>query len=179
MWPRDVHLLPPERYGSKPEDWERRAAETRRCMENIIGQCKAAGWTDEYAGEAIRDVLETVEICSINVELLNRTGSFNDPAWIERRSLVARTRLNATNDPLLLPGYRKLVRKWNEEIVRFLAEVRIKSRLACGSKAGAQAAYDEFVAWLNRQDRKVFDETGRLEHLSRPSSLGSLRDTDF
>jgi hypothetical protein len=33
---------------------------------------------------------------------------------MERRSLAARTRLEATTDPLLLPGYRKLVRKWNE-----------------------------------------------------------------
>jgi hypothetical protein len=74
---------------------------------------------DAYAGEAVRDRLEDIEICSINVELLNRTGSFDDPAWIERRSLAARTRLEATTDPLLLPGYRKLVRKWNEEIMRF------------------------------------------------------------
>lgn len=165
MWRRDVHLLPTDRYGSKPEDWERQATEARRGIEDTIAQCRAAGWSDEYAGEVVRDLLETIEICSINVELLNRTGSFEDPAWIERRSLVARTRLNATTDPLLLPGYRKLVRKWNEELVRFLAEVRIKSRLACGNKAGARAAYDEFVAWMNRPDRKDFDETGRPEHL--------------
>jgi hypothetical protein len=152
---RYVHLLPPERYGSKPEDWESRAAEARRGMADTIAQCRAAGWSDAYAGEAVRDRLEGIEICSINVELLNRTGSFDDPAWIERRSLAARTRLEATTDPLLLPGYRKLVRKWNEEIMRFQAEVRIKSRMACGNQAAAEAAYREFVAWMKRPDQKT------------------------
>jgi hypothetical protein len=44
--------------------------------------------------------------------------------------------------------------------MRFQAEVRIKSRMACGNQAGAQAAYDEFVAWMHRPDRKDFDKTG-------------------
>jgi len=92
-------------------------------------------------------------------ELLNRTGSFDDPAWIERRSLAARTRLEATTGPLLLPGYRKLVRKRNEEIMRFQAEVRIKSRMACGNQDAAQAAYNEFAEWMHRPDRKDFDKT--------------------
>jgi hypothetical protein len=76
-------------------------------------------------------MLEDIEICSVNVELVNRTESFDDPAWIERRSLAARTRLEATTDPVLLPGYRKLVRKWNEELMRFQTMVRVKSRMAC------------------------------------------------
>jgi hypothetical protein len=92
--------------------------------------------------------------------LLNRTGSFDDPAWIERRTLAARTRLEAETDPVLLPGCRKIVRKWNEEIMRFQMEVRIKSRMACGNQAAAQAAFDEFVAWMRRPDRKDFDTTG-------------------
>jgi hypothetical protein len=108
----------------------------------------------------MRDVLEMIEVCSINVELLNRTGSFKDPAWMERRSLAARTRLEATSDPLLLPGYRKLVRKWNEEIMRFQMEVRVKSRMACGNQAGAEAAWREFAEWMKRPDRKDFDKTG-------------------
>jgi hypothetical protein len=96
-----------------------------------------------------------IEICSINVELLNRTGSFDDPAWIERRSLAARTRLDATTDPVLLPGCRKIVRKWNEEIMRFQATVRVKSRMACGNQAAAEAAWREFVGWMHRPDRKA------------------------
>jgi hypothetical protein len=99
---------------------------------------QGGGWGDACAGEAIRDGLETIEICSINVELLNRTGSFDDPAWIERRSLAARTRLEAETDPVLLPGCRKIVRKWNEEIMRFQMTVRAKSRMACGNQAGAE-----------------------------------------
>jgi hypothetical protein len=87
-------------------------------------------------------VLEDIEICSINVELLNRTGSFDDPAWIERRSLAARTRLEAETDPVMLPGCRKIVRKWNEEIMRFQMTVRVKSRMACGNQVGAEAADD-------------------------------------
>jgi len=158
--------LSPERYGSKPEDWESRAAEARRGMEDTVAQCRAAGWGDAYAGEAVRDRLEEIEVCSINVELLNRTGSFDDPAWIERRSLAARTRLDETTDPILLPGYRKIVRKWNEEIMRFQMTVRVKSRMACGNQAGAEAAYREFAEWMKRPDRKDFDNTGRLEALT-------------
>ena len=77
-------------------------------MESTVAQVRAAGWGDACAGEAVRDRLENIEICSINVELLNRTGSFDDPAWIERRSLAARTRLEAETDPVLLPGCRKI-----------------------------------------------------------------------
>jgi hypothetical protein len=47
-------------------------------MACTIVQVRAAGWGDACAGEAIRDGLETIEMCSINVELLNRTGSFKD-----------------------------------------------------------------------------------------------------
>jgi hypothetical protein len=75
---------------------------------HAIAQVRAAGWGDACAGEAVRDRLENIEICSINVELLNRTGSFDDPAWIERRSLAARTRLEVETDPVLLPGCRKI-----------------------------------------------------------------------
>ena len=132
---------------------------TARHGKHIV-QWRAAGWSDACIGEAIRDDLEAVEVCSINVELLNRTGSFDDPAWIERRSLAARTRLEATTDPLLLPGYRKIVRKWNEEIMRFQATVRVKSRMACGNQAAAEAAWREFVEWMQRPDRKDFDKTG-------------------
>jgi hypothetical protein len=82
MWRRDVCSRPPEHWGSTPEDWERKAAEARCEMEDAIAQVRAAGWGDACAGEAIRDVLEQIEVCSINVELLNRTGSFDDPAWI-------------------------------------------------------------------------------------------------
>jgi hypothetical protein len=160
MWRRDVCSLSPERYGSKPEDWESRAAEARRGMERSIAEVKAAGWSDADAGQVARDYLEQIEVCSINVELLNRTGSFDDPAWIERRSLAARERLEAETDPIMMLGRRKLVRKWNEEIMRFQAEVRIKSRMACGNQAGAQAAYNEFAEWMERPDRKAFDETG-------------------
>jgi len=92
--------------------------------------------------------------------LLNRTGSFKDPAWIERRSLAARERLEAETDPVVILGRRKLVRKWNEEIMRFQMELRVKSRMACGDQAAAEAAYREFVAWMKRPDRKDFDRTG-------------------
>jgi hypothetical protein len=60
----------------------------------------------------------------------------------------------------MMLGRRKLVRKWNKEIMRFRMEVRIKSRMACGNQAAAQAAFDEFVAWMRRPDRKDFDTTG-------------------
>ena len=38
--------------------------------------------------------------------------------------------------------------------------VRVKSRMACGNQAGAEAAYREFVEWMKRPDRKDFDKTG-------------------
>ncbi|HEV2042110.1 MAG TPA: hypothetical protein VGT81_19055 [Casimicrobiaceae bacterium] len=75
---------------------------------------------------------------SVKVELLNGSGSFDDPAWAERRAR-ALTRLEATTDPVLLPGFRKLVRKWREEAARSQMTQR---------------------AWMNRPDRKAFDETG-------------------
>jgi hypothetical protein len=160
MWRHDVCLRPRWAWGSKPEDWERKAAEEQSGMERAIVNMRAAGISESSIGDAMRDVLEMIEVCSINVELLNRTGSFKDPAWMERRSLAARTRLEATTDPVLLPGYRKLVRKWNEEIVRFQMNVRVNSRMACGNQAVAQAAFDEFAEWMNRPDRKYFDKTG-------------------
>jgi len=129
-------------------------------MESTIAELRAAGWSDAAIAQVARDRLEEIEVCSINVELLNRTGSFDDPAWIERRRLAARERLDAETDPIMMLGRRKLVRKWNEEIMRFQAIVRIKSRLACGNQAAAEAAWCEFVAWMTRPDRKAFDETG-------------------
>jgi hypothetical protein len=79
---------------------------------------------------------------------------------MDRAAQPCRPRLEATTDPLLLPGYRKLVRKWNEEIMRFQMTVRVKSRMACGNQAEAEAAWREFVEWMNRPDRKDFDKTG-------------------
>src|SRR5208283_1403725 len=160
MWRRDVCSRPPEQWGSKPEDWERKAAEAQRGMERSIPEIKAAGYSDDDAAQVARDYLEHIEVCGINIELLNRTGSFKDPAWIERRSLAARERLEAETDPVVILGRRKLVRKWNEEIMRFQMELRVKSRMACGDQAAAEAAYREFVAWMKRPDRKDFDRTG-------------------
>jgi hypothetical protein len=160
MWRRDVCLRPEWDWGSQPEYWERKAAEAQSGMERRIPELKAVGWSDADAGQVARDYLEEIEVCSINVELLNRTGLFDDPAWIERRSLAARERLEAETDPVMMLGRRKLVRKWNKEIMRFQMEVRIKSRMACGNQAAAQAAFDEFVAWMHRPDRKDFDTTG-------------------
>jgi len=160
MWRRDVCERPEWDWASKPEYWERKAADAQSGMESRIAELKAAGWSDADAGQVARDYLEQIEVCSINVELLNRTGSFDDPAWLERHSLAARERLEAETDPVMMMGRRQMVRKWNEEIMRFQKEVRIKSRLACGNQAAAQAAYDEFVAWMNRPDRKAFDDTG-------------------
>ncbi len=129
-------------------------------MERSIPEIKAAGYSDDDAAQAARDYLEHIEVCSINIELLNRTGSFKDPAWIERRSLAARERLEAETDNVMILGRRKLVRKWNEEIMRFQMELRVKSRMACGDQAAAEAAYREFAAWMKRPDRKDFDKTG-------------------
>jgi hypothetical protein len=72
MWRRDVCSRPPEHWGSTPEDWERRAADERRAMACTVAQVRAAGWGDACAGEAIRDVLETIGICSINVDRIVR-----------------------------------------------------------------------------------------------------------
>jgi hypothetical protein len=57
---------------------------------------------------------------------------------MERRSLAARTRLEATTDPLLLPGYRKLVRKWNEGIMRF--QIERAGQFACGLRESGRSA---------------------------------------
>jgi hypothetical protein len=93
MWRRDVCLRPEWDWGSKPEYWERKAADAESGMESRIAELKAVGWSDADVGQVARDYLEEIEVCSINVELLNRIGSFNDPAWIERRSLAARDRI--------------------------------------------------------------------------------------
>jgi TatD DNase family protein len=148
----------PEHWGSAPEDWERSAAEHRRSMESTIARVRAAGWGDACAGQAVRDVLENIEICSINVEPLNRTGSFDDPAWIERRSLAARTRLEATTDPVLLPGYRKIVRKWNEEIMQFQMTMRVKSRMACAIEKTSTRPDDRSVTTVS----SAFEGTAAL-----------------
>ena len=139
-------------------------------MESSIPKIKAAGYSDDDAAQVACNYLEEIEVCSFNVELLNRAGSFDDPAWIERRSLAARERLEAETDPVMLPGYRKLVRKWNEEIMLFQMTVRVKSRMACGNMAAAEAAFREFVEWMHRPDRKDFDQTGQPENLSYPAS---------
>jgi hypothetical protein len=80
MWRRDVCLRPEWDWGSKPEYWERKAAEARRGMESSIAEVRAAGWGDACAGEVARDRLEDIEICSINVELLTHVIKFqHDP----------------------------------------------------------------------------------------------------
>jgi hypothetical protein len=87
MWRRDVCSRPEWDWASKPEYWERHAAEHRHSMEESITQWRAAGYDDAVVGEVCRDQLEWIEVCSINVELLNRTGSFDDPAWLGRAQL--------------------------------------------------------------------------------------------
>jgi hypothetical protein len=44
-------------------------------IDRTIAQWRKSGWSEACIGEAIRDDLEAIEVCSINIELLNRTGS--------------------------------------------------------------------------------------------------------
>ena len=145
------------------EDWERRAIETQRDIHVTIAQVRAAGLDD--AGEAIRDLMETIEVCGVNIELLTGSGSFDDPAWVERRARTAHARLEAETDPVLLPGLRKIVRKWNEELVWSRVAEQAKALIARGDQAGAATVFREFGEWMKRPERKDFDKTGRPEAL--------------
>lgn len=49
MWRRDVCLRPEWDWGSKPEYWERKAADAQRGMESTLAELKAAGWSDAEA----------------------------------------------------------------------------------------------------------------------------------
>jgi hypothetical protein len=116
-------------------EWKRRAAEERRAIELTVAKLKTAGYDDAFVGEAIRDVLETIEVCSINVELLTGTGSFDDPTWVAWRSREAIERLERETDPVLLHGLRKIVRKWNEEIAWSETAELIKALIARGIRS--------------------------------------------
>lgn len=147
------------------EDWEHRVIETEREIDRTLAGFRAAGWDDTDIGEAIRDLMEAIEVCGVNIELLNGSGSFNDQAWVQRRSGAARDRLEEVTDRALLPGLRKLVRKWHEELVLSQATMRAKMLDARGDHAGAAAVLHEFREWMKRPERKVFDKTGRPEDL--------------
>ncbi|MGH6848725.1 MAG: hypothetical protein ACREC0_15220 [Methylocella sp.] len=152
-----------------PAEWKRRAAEEQRTIERTVVELRAAGLDDACVGEAIRDVLETIEVCSVNVELLTGTGSFGNPRWVEWRSREAIDRLEGETDPVLLHGLRKIVRKWNEEFGWSQTAELIKALVARGDQVGAAAALREFREWVSRPDRKAFDTTGRLETPFQPS----------
>jgi hypothetical protein len=160
MWRHDTATRPREHWGSSPADWEQRAAEKQREMQCAVAELKAAGYGDASVGEAIRDVLETIEVCSVNIELLTGSESFDDPAWVERRAGEALARLEAETDPVMLMGRRKIVRKWREEVARSQMVERAKALIARGDEDGAVAAFNEFRAWMKRPDRKSFDLTG-------------------
>jgi hypothetical protein len=68
------------------EDWKRRAIQAQQEIERTLAAVRAAGWDDTGTGQAIRDLMETIEVCSVNNELLTGSGSFDDPAWVERRT---------------------------------------------------------------------------------------------
>jgi hypothetical protein len=44
-------------------------------IDRTIAQWRESGWSEACIGEVIRDDLEAIEVCGINIELLNRTGS--------------------------------------------------------------------------------------------------------
>lgn len=52
--------------------------------------------------------------------------------------------------------------------MRFQATARVKSRMACGNQAGAEAAWREFAEWMERLDRKDLTRPGDS---GRPSRL--------
>ena len=52
--------------------------------------------------------------------------------------------------------------------MRFRATARVKSRMACGNQAGAEAAWREFAEWMERPDRK---DSTRQGDSDRPSPL--------
>jgi hypothetical protein len=97
MWRRDVCLRPEWDWGSQPEYWERKAAEAQSGMERRIPELKAVGWSDADAGQVARDYLEEIEVCSINVELLNRTG-------MDRSGYFRRPSFFAAAAARMLPG---------------------------------------------------------------------------
>lgn len=155
-------------------DWERRATETQREIERTLAEFRAAGWGDTDTGQAIRDLIETIEVCSVNIDLLTGSGSFDDQAWIQERSRKAHARLEGVTDPVLLPGLRKLVRKWHEELVFSQVTMRAKMLDARGDRAGAGAVFHEFREWMKRPERKVFDKTGRPEDLVSQSHRSAI-----
>lgn len=157
MWQREALGL--------VQDWERRATEAEQEIERVLSEFRAAGWDDTDIGEAIRDLMEAIEVCSVNIELLTGSGSFNDQAWVQSRSRTAEARLEGATDPVLLPGLRKLVRKWHEELVLSQATMRAIKLDMRGDRAGAAAVFHEFREWMKRPERKVFDKTGRPEDL--------------
>ncbi len=157
MWQREAAGL--------PEDWEHRATETKREIKRTLAEFKAVAWDDADIGEAIRDLMETIEVCSVNIELLSGSGPFDDQAWVQSRSRTAQARLEGVTDPVLLPGLRKLVRKWHEELVLSQVTIRAKMLDARGDHAGATAVFHEFREWIKRPERKDFDKTGRPEDL--------------
>lgn len=52
--------------------------------------------------------------------------------------------------------------------MRFQATTRVKSRMACGNQAGAEAAWREFAERMERLDRKDLTRPGDSD---RPSPL--------
>jgi hypothetical protein len=71
----------------------------------------------------------------------------------------------------MILGRRKLVRKWNEEIMRFQMEVRVNSRMACGNQAAPALALLSgqileclLKAFLSKVGRVTENELKNLAH---------------
>jgi len=134
-----------------------------------------AGAVPREIGEAVAACVEDINCSSVYIDLITGAGSFDDPAWIERRHKEALARFDEEIDEILLPGLRKIAASWFEE----KAYLRMKRRARALGEAwdweGAQARWEGFSAWMTDrhgvpwqmpEDRR-FPWGGSMAHLRR------------
>jgi hypothetical protein len=90
-------------------------------------------------GERVAGCVEDIDCASVYIDLVNKGGSFDDFAWIERRHKAAIARLDEETDAVLLSGLRRIVTGWYEEIAYFKMKVRARALAESGDAAGAEA----------------------------------------
>jgi hypothetical protein len=130
------------------DSWRRMAAHQTAVMNVRIDEYRRAGAAPREIGEAVASCIEDIDCASVYIDLITGAGSFDDPAWIERRHKEALARLDEETDETLLPGLRKIAKAWFEEKAYMRMKRRARALGEVWDWEGAKALYEGFAAWM-------------------------------
>lgn len=130
------------------DNWRDIAAHQTAMMNLLIDGYRKAGADPKEIGEAVASCVEDIHCASVYIDIISGAGSFNDPAWIERRHKEALVRLDEETDETFLPGLRAVAAAWFEEKAYMRMRQRARALAEAWDWEGAKALWEGFAAWM-------------------------------